>query len=178
MIGSILMSVMVHVGYGKHSWDVTLPDVQAVQPLALTRATFIVTAAVWSKTSFAITVYRLSSRKVKWLLIFIVVSMNLAMGLGCIFSWVTCHPTRKAWDPVVEGTCWSIETLNKYSIFSSCTLLFPITNNAMILLTRFLAYSGTMDFVLAVLPWTLLWNVQMRTKEKVGVLLAMSMGIL
>ncbi|KAL1893490.1 hypothetical protein Sste5346_006318 [Sporothrix stenoceras] len=153
------MSVMVHVGYGKHSWDVTLPDVLAVQPLALTRATFVVTAAVWSKTSFAITVYRLSSPKVKWALIFIVVSMNLAMGLGCVFSWVTCRPIRKAWDPAVEGTCWSIQTLNKYSLFSS-------------------SYSGVMDVVLAIIPWTLLWNVQMRLKEKIGVLVAMSMGIL
>ena len=35
-----------------------------------------------------------------------------------------------------------------------------------------------MDFVLALLPWKLIWKLQMKRKEKVGVALAMSMGIL
>jgi len=33
-----------------------------------------------------------------------------------------------------------------------------------------------MDFVLAVLPWTFLYTLTLRSKEKVGVLVAMSMG--
>jgi len=35
-----------------------------------------------------------------------------------------------------------------------------------------------MDFVLALLPWKIIWNLQMKRKEKFGVALAMSMGIL
>lgn len=35
-----------------------------------------------------------------------------------------------------------------------------------------------MDFVLALLPWKVIWKLQMKRKEKVGVALAMSMGIL
>ena len=34
-----------------------------------------------------------------------------------------------------------------------------------------------MDIVLALLPWKLLWNLQMRKKEKVGIIVAMSMGV-
>jgi hypothetical protein len=40
------------------------------------------------------------------------------------------------------------------------------------------AYSGAQDFVLALLPWTIVWNLQMRKKEKFGVAVAMSLGIL
>jgi hypothetical protein len=39
-----------------------------------------------------------------------------------------------------------------------------------------LAYSTTMDFVLAALPWTFLYNLHLRKREKVGILIAMSMG--
>jgi len=39
-------------------------------------------------------------------------------------------------------------------------------------------YSGIMDFVLALLPWKVIWKLQMKRKEKVGVALAMSMGVL
>lgn len=34
-----------------------------------------------------------------------------------------------------------------------------------------------MDFILALLPWAVLWNLEMRTREKAGIALAMSMGI-
>jgi hypothetical protein len=40
------------------------------------------------------------------------------------------------------------------------------------------AYSGAQDFVLALLPWTLVWNLQMKKKEKVGIAFAMSLGVL
>jgi hypothetical protein len=39
-------------------------------------------------------------------------------------------------------------------------------------------YSGIMDLVLALLPWTVIWKLQMKRKEKIGVALAMSMGVL
>jgi len=35
-----------------------------------------------------------------------------------------------------------------------------------------------MEFVLALLPWKIIWKLQMKKKEKIGVALAMSMGIL
>lgn len=35
-----------------------------------------------------------------------------------------------------------------------------------------------MDLALSALPWSIIWSLQMRKKEKFGVALAMSMGIL
>ena len=34
-----------------------------------------------------------------------------------------------------------------------------------------------MDFVLAFLPWKIVWNLQMKKKEKFGVATAMSLGV-
>ena len=39
-------------------------------------------------------------------------------------------------------------------------------------------YSGLMDFILAFLPWTIVWNLQMKRREKLGVGIAMSLGVL
>jgi len=41
-----------------------------------------------------------------------------------------------------------------------------------------LEYSDAQDFVLALLPWTIVWNVQMQKKEKIGIAVAMSLGVL
>jgi len=35
-----------------------------------------------------------------------------------------------------------------------------------------------MDITLAMIPWKLIWGLQMRKKEKIGVAIAMSMGVL
>jgi len=40
-----------------------------------------------------------------------------------------------------------------------------------------LAYCALMDFTLAFLPWKLVWALQMRRVEKIGVTVAMSMGV-
>ena len=39
-------------------------------------------------------------------------------------------------------------------------------------------YSAVVDFVLAFLPWPLIWGLRMRRREKIGVAVAMSMGVL
>lgn len=40
------------------------------------------------------------------------------------------------------------------------------------------AYGGCMDMLLALLPWKVIWKLQMKEKEKLGVGIAMSMGVL
>lgn len=35
-----------------------------------------------------------------------------------------------------------------------------------------------MDIALAMLPWTVIWGLQMKVKEKIGVAIAMSCGVL
>jgi hypothetical protein len=35
-----------------------------------------------------------------------------------------------------------------------------------------------MDVALALLPWTMIWGLQLRTSEKIGIGIAMSVGIL
>ncbi|XXG96026.1 hypothetical protein Hte_002303 [Hypoxylon texense] len=68
-----------------------------------------------------------------------------------------CSPVEKLWNPMVPGTCW------------------PNLNSVVGMLAS--AYSGFMDFVLALLPWSFILNLNLRRKEKIGVAAAMSMGI-
>ncbi|KAG6988145.1 hypothetical protein FocnCong_v003405 [Fusarium oxysporum f. sp. conglutinans] len=42
---------------------------------------------------------------------------------------------------------------------------------------RLFTYSAATDFILALLPWAMLWNLNMKNKEKFGVAVAMSLGV-
>lgn len=93
------------------------PDLLKVINVA---GTFSLTAAIWSKTSFALTLLRLTQGWLKMVVWFIIISMNIAMGLSALFIWVQCTPIEKSWNFFAEGTCWPPEVLVHYNIFSAC----------------------------------------------------------
>ncbi|ERT03314.1 hypothetical protein HMPREF1624_01625 [Sporothrix schenckii ATCC 58251] len=150
----------IALGEGQHVWDVDPAHFGRLGLLGNLTGTFSILAAVWSKTSFALTLLRLLSghprlRALLWLAIG---SMNVAMGLNALFLWVRCAPVAKTWNPAVPGTCWAPQVYPIYGIFAA-------------------GYSAVMDFVLALLPWKIVWQLQMRRPEKLGVAVAMSLGV-
>jgi hypothetical protein len=147
------------MGYGLHTWDFDSRNLQALVLSLDVSGTFSITAAVWSKTSFGITLLRIMDGWAKKFTWFCLISMNIAMGLTALFTWVNCTPVRKTWDlSVQDGSCWPGEVLLHYNMFSA-------------------AYSAFLDIVFAGLPWKFLWGLQMRRGEKLGVGLAMSLGV-
>lgn len=59
-----------------------------------------------------------------------------------------------------------------------CMSVFPSTKGSGISTDVAVAYSAGMDIVLSFLPWKLVWSLQMKLKEKIGVAVAMSLGVL
>jgi hypothetical protein len=149
---------MTTLGFGKHIWDFNPDNMQLIAMPTSLAGTFIVTATVWSKTSFGITLIHISDGWIKKAAWFCIISMNIAMFLAALLPWVSCTPVQKVWDLTVDGTCWDPHIVMYYHIFSS-------------------SYSAAMDFVLAFLPWKFIWNLQMKRNEKLGVGVALSMGI-
>ncbi|KAK3335102.1 hypothetical protein B0T19DRAFT_6 [Cercophora scortea] len=158
MIESAILSASTTLGYGLHIWDFNLANMPKLVIYLNVAGTFSITAAAWSKTSFAITLLRLTHGWHKWVVWFIIVSVNVTMGLSALFPWVSCTPVQKSWDSTVPGTCWDPSIVVHYNTFSA-------------------AFSATMDIVLAMLPWVVIWNLQMKRNEKIGVAVAMSMGV-
>jgi len=85
---------------------IKVDDVNAVATLGLCSATLAITAQSWSKTSFAVTLLRISGGRLKRFLWFAIGSMNVLFGLRALFLWVGCSPLEKAWRPRVQGSCW------------------------------------------------------------------------
>ena len=63
-------------------------------------------AAVWSKSSFAITLLPISdgwTRRTVW---FILISVNIVFGVNATIQLVQCWPPEKIWHQTIPGTCW------------------------------------------------------------------------
>jgi hypothetical protein len=151
---------------------------------------FAILAVSISKTSFAVTLLRLTTNTwQRYLLWYIIASLNLIMGLCGLFTFIQCSPVDKLWNLSTPGTCWEPTVQIRYAIFAGCkyrrvcflchrssqnNLLYREINT----LVPILAYSAAMDFLLAVIPWVMMWKIQMKRREKLGIAVAMSLGVL
>ncbi|KAJ5474673.1 hypothetical protein N7475_004239 [Penicillium sp. IBT 31633x] len=116
-------------------------------------------ACTLGKTSFAVTLLRIVVQR--WMVVvlwFVIVTMNIVNILAALFVFVQCEDPRHLWNPAIPSKCWPPDVFTNFSLFVG-------------------AYSGAQDFVLALLPWTIVWKLQMKKKEKLGVAFAMSLGI-
>ncbi|KAK0612021.1 hypothetical protein B0T14DRAFT_439154 [Immersiella caudata] len=152
------VSVAINMGFGRPLSQFNSRLLNQFLLMTNLAGTFSILAACWSKTSFAITVLRISSGWVKWLIWFIIITVNLSLGTAVAITWGQCTPIEKTWQPRLQGQCWPKDIQIWYNIYTAI-------------------YSGTMDIVLAVIPWKVIWTLTMNKKEKFGVLVAMSMGI-
>ena len=158
MVVTAVLTYMTTLGFGTHIWDIDLSNQEKMMLPTNIVATFSIVASVWCKTSFGVTLLHVTDgwiRKTTW---FCIISMNMAVFLSALFVWINCTPIEKTWNYYMEGTCWDPVVTLRYNIFAA-------------------VYSALTDIALSVLPWKFLWSLQMKRSEKIGVGLAMSMGV-
>ncbi|KAH8193637.1 hypothetical protein TruAng_012196 [Truncatella angustata] len=158
LVSGILLTVDVNAGFGKHRENIPLQNLIPIGKRGIVTGIILVLGIAWSKTSFALTLLRLVSGWQKTALWIIIVTVNVFLTISGITNLVQCSPVDKVWNPLVAGTCWPSEVNVIISIVGG-------------------AYSALMDLVLALAPWFLIWNLQMKRREKLGVAIAMSMGV-
>lgn len=76
-----------------------------------------------------------------------------------VLAFAQCQPTQKLWTKTLPGSCWNPNVLNYFSYW-------------------FCAYTTLTDFVLAVVPVTAFWKLQMPRSTKIGLCVLMSTTML
>lgn len=159
-IYAAFITASVRYGLGRHVAEVSPSQFVTALKLLLVGEEFATVSLSISKTSFALTLLRLTIvRWQKYLLWFIVVSVNLAFGTCAFVIFFWCSPPSKSWDSSIPGTCWNPRVQSSIAIFVG-------------------SYSAFADFLLAGIAWVMIWNLRINKKEKVGVAIAMSLGFL
>ncbi|ERT01090.1 hypothetical protein HMPREF1624_02329 [Sporothrix schenckii ATCC 58251] len=146
-------SANVALGFGRHFDEFDPRNLERYGIYSMLSGFFSILSSVFSKTSFAITLLRLTDGWTKRLIWAIIVSLHILMPFSAAFLFVSCS------SPVqVHGKCWSASVAVIYGIVVG-------------------SYSAFCDLALALLPWRILLRCRMYRREKIGVALAMSMGI-
>jgi hypothetical protein len=113
----------VSIGFGDHIWTISDENLKTINLNTILVAAFGIIATTTSKTSFALTLYRISTDAwLKYFLIFVIVSINISMNLVWVFGFAKCTPLERVWDKSVPGKCWDGKKLLKFQLFSACKM--------------------------------------------------------
>ncbi|KAL2150177.1 hypothetical protein VTH82DRAFT_7853 [Thermothelomyces myriococcoides] len=148
----------IRLGFGLRIHEIPLDNHFVMGVLRSVSGSTSVFAVLFSKASFALTMLRLTDGWMRWFIVALFSLLVATHCLGALTFWVSCNPPAKTWDPAVPGECWSPSITVNLSLFVG-------------------ACSAFCDFVFALLPWRLLLRFDIYNKEKVGVAIAMSMGV-
>ncbi|KAH8658332.1 hypothetical protein BX600DRAFT_65139 [Xylariales sp. PMI_506] len=157
---NVLSCLATKYGLGYHITDITdfVALITANEYLFIAEA-LMIWGISFAKTSFCFTLLRLAVQKWhKWVLWFCIVTINIVMWFCALTFFISCNPVAKKWDTTLPGTCWDSDPVVNFAVFAGI-------------------YSAMTDVALAIFPCVLIWKLQMKRVEKIGVCLCMSMGI-
>ncbi|ETS75030.1 hypothetical protein PFICI_13514 [Pestalotiopsis fici W106-1] len=146
------------LGFGKHSVEVPEENLYTLVKLVSVTSVLTLVAAAFSKTSFALTLLRLTDGWLKKAVWAIIITLNLTLLVNAILPFLRCIPSEAAWNPMVPGTCFDILITIRFSIFGA-------------------AYSAAIDWLLALVPWAIIMKLNMRINERIGVAVCISLGL-
>lgn len=113
------VTLSVSLGSGQHVYMVPPQNFGTLGLVGNLTGTFSILAATWSKTSFALTLLRIMQGRMLIALWFIIVTINVFMGLNALFMWIRCTPVQKTWNPYAYGTCWDPLVYPNYGMFAA-----------------------------------------------------------
>lgn len=105
---TIITTINLDLGFGLHLSAIPPPAVPTITLLSNVSTSLAFLGAVWSKTSFGMTLLRITDGKTRAIVWFVMVSMNVAVSASIVVSWVQCDPLPKGWDKGIaaRGRCW------------------------------------------------------------------------
>ncbi|KAK1723364.1 hypothetical protein CaCOL14_012258 [Colletotrichum acutatum] len=155
LVSTSLTTELMRLGFGK-----SLDFSAHIFTLSSVNVVMNKVALALSKTSFAVTMLRIASGKLKVFIWFLIISMNAVLATSAVVAWkAACDRPSDSYEAVLPGSCWRVE---------DSVIMHMVSN----------AYSALVDFILSLLPWPMIWKLALKRHEKIGVAVAMSLGVI
>ena len=154
------MTAEVAYGTGRH-YD-TLDSVQKGMAVKLNWISqpFTIFSCGVGKISIALLLLRIMPKnKIRERFLYTLIALLIVINTICVaFIFGQCSPTRKLWEPSIRGNCLKPYVQQDIGFFQS-------------------SFSAFSDFLLAVFPLVIIYDLQMKRAVKVGLGCAMSLGL-
>lgn len=164
-------------GGTKHIVDLRPAQIHPITAFNYASQGFCILAISTGKVSVALLIYRLQApcRWRTWVLVILSVSSCVMAILVIALFLAQCSNVQALWSPGT-GNCWNPKIVNDWLIssFSKCKRRQSFPHRADI----FQGYWALVDLLLASLPLTFLWKLQMSARRKVLLSVLLGLGAL
>ena len=119
----VLQTIGVSYGLGRHYGDLSDEDISTMGMYSMASGFGCILAICWSKTSFAVTLLRISDgSSTRYFIWFIILSVNVVLGSNGVLHWVQCWPVAKTWHYYMPGSCLPADVVRNYNtaVASTC----------------------------------------------------------
>lgn len=152
LLTNIFISVEFATGYVTKTWD------DRMLILVTISSCLITVGQTLSKTAFAVTLLRITESWQRWVIWFIITTVNLYLVVALFINWTNyCGETPYWWR--MPGVCSPYDTIFGIKIGQNI-------------------YNIILDFVLSLIPWAIMWNLNIEKYDKIGLCVTMSLGVL
>ena len=169
----------LHYGIARHQYFLAPANARIAIEMDWSSHAFVITALGLGKVSFAIFLMRITPKTKKWMkwllhgysALLVVINVTLI-----ILTYAQRNLVAGLWDPTIGAKCLPPHILESYAIFQSGT--FNFASNLNIFADTFSAYDVLADFVLALFPVVIIWDLNVNPRTKVGLATLMGLGVL
>ncbi|KAI9882289.1 MAG: hypothetical protein M1823_005967 [Watsoniomyces obsoletus] len=163
IVSTILTTVIAAKGGFRHLYYLDPNEIPLLLKLNWIAQPIAIFAFATSKMSIAILILRVMGTSLwrRWLLYFVIFSSFVVAAVGSVLTFVQCKPSRALWTPSLAGTakCWNPAVQTRYAVFNG-------------------SFNGVVDVVLAILPITIFYKLNMSLRKRVGLCALLGTGLL
>ncbi|RAL09102.1 uncharacterized protein BO97DRAFT_437159 [Aspergillus homomorphus CBS 101889] len=156
-----VVSYAVTLGLGRHTAAVVADH--GMDRVILTAKWQIIAFRAFSFPNISIAIlitHLLDPNPLRTRCLYGMVTMQVVFAIISVFIvFFQCRPTQKLWNSALDGHCWDASVFDDFQYWVS-------------------AYTTVTDVVLAVVPISVFWKLQMRSSTKVGVCIMMGLTLL
>ncbi|KAL4914012.1 hypothetical protein BDW62DRAFT_220344 [Aspergillus aurantiobrunneus] len=161
LAATVLLQMSVDHGFGTDLRQLEYPDLKVVLKAIAIEIPLVTISTGFARSAFALYIIAiLGGNRTYQIMLWSVMLLQLA---GNIVSGVLplsiCRNVRVLWDPTVQTTCGNSDDVIKFAYFSS-------------------SVNTATDLFLAVFPTVIFWNLNLRLRIKLSLIILMSLGIL
>jgi len=116
LIQAVLVSYIVHLGYGRHPTLIPVENASLFQLPVKILSSLLIVANLWGKVSFAMTLMRIPAAWMRIAIWIILVSLVVLLGASGLLVWVQCF----AWEDATKTgrACVPVAVAVPYNMFS------------------------------------------------------------
>ncbi|ORY18968.1 hypothetical protein BCR34DRAFT_609953 [Clohesyomyces aquaticus] len=161
ILNASTIQLAVNQGLGRHANTIkdSLQIMNAIKWDYISQPTCIM-VPTFGRISLALLLLTFAgtSRLRRWLLWSIIAGQFVINCLTFIFILAQCRPIELLWDKSINGECWPLAFQEYFGYFQG-------------------SFNTSTDFILAICPAFVIWNLNMKLAEKISLIGLMGLGI-